>query len=553
LRSFAILSEQEKSNYLSSNIFLQQSSLSLLYNGKTVHPFFYKENYDLQLFIKSLLLTDTRNVLQALRNNSDSSIQKKFNDWQSNKISLAKQYAMPEIKRREDLAQIEKATEDQEKELVRLSAAFRNMRAGMQTKTKDILDNLLPDEAAIEFVSFQLFNKEVTDSVMYGALILKKSDSIPAFVPLFEESQLVKIMGNAGKTSKVVVNALYPGKTDPLDTISLSTKLYQLIWQPMESHLSGIKTISYSPAGKLHEISFAGIAVDNNKLLSDLYELHQYGSTKEIAGREIGQPQKKPANAVLIGNPAFDMDSLQMVKNKKTDPALNTIVTTPAVNDLTGPGWENLSGTEEEVKKVKKLFDQNKIPSKLFINQQASEETIKRLGGQSPQELFIATHGFFLPAKKTINKTTSFGRNVITNANDPLLRSGLVLAGGNYVWNGKAPIDGVEDGILTANEISQLDLQRTDLVVLSACETALGDIGGTEGVFGLQRAFKMAGVNKMIVSLWKVPDKETAELMVAFHTYWLNGLPIEKAFAKAQQDLRKKYAPYYWAAFVLIE
>jgi len=89
--------------------------------------------------------------------------------------------------------------------------------------------------------------------------------------------------------------------------------------------------------------------------------------------------------------------------------------------------------------------------------------------------------------------------------------------------------------------------------VLSACETALGDVKGSEGVFGLQRAFKMAGVKKMIVSLWQVPDKETAELMTAFYTYWLKGKTANDAFYQAQADMRKKYSPFYWAAFVLVE
>ncbi|MDZ4808081.1 MAG: CHAT domain-containing protein, partial [Bacteroidota bacterium] len=143
--------------------------------------------------------------------------------------------------------------------------------------------------------------------------------------------------------------------------------------------------------------------------------------------------------------------------------------------------------------------------------------------------------------------------NSYTLADDPLLRSGLIFAGGNYAWSGKTPIEGIEDGIATAYEISQLNLSNTELVVLSACETALGDVKGSEGVFGLQRAFKMAGVKKMIVSLWQVPDKETAELMISFYTYWMNGKSINEAFTQAQADMRKKYSPFYWAAFVLVE
>ncbi|MEI9909495.1 MAG: CHAT domain-containing protein [Bacteroidota bacterium] len=98
-----------------------------------------------------------------------------------------------------------------------------------------------------------------------------------------------------------------------------------------------------------------------------------------------------------------------------------------------------------------------------------------------------------------------------------------------------------------------MDLSKTHLVVLSACETALGDIKGNEGVFGLQRAFKLAGVKNMILSLWRVPDAETAELMTTFYNYYIKGKPVREAFNAAQKDMRAKYKPYYWAAFVLIE
>jgi CHAT domain-containing protein len=127
------------------------------------------------------------------------------------------------------------------------------------------------------------------------------------------------------------------------------------------------------------------------------------------------------------------------------------------------------------------------------------------------------------------------------------------LAGGNYVWQSKPAIKNREDGILTAYEIAQMDLSNTNLVVLSACETGLGDLNGNEGVLGLQRAFKIAGVHQMILSLWQVPDKETAELMTLFYRNWLNTGNAANALRYAQLELKKKYPPYSWAAFVLIE
>ena len=255
----------------------------------------------------------------------------------------------------------------------------------------------------------------------------------------------------------------------------------------------------------------------------------------------------------MFGDASFNVagktTSKQPMKNKGTSGFY-----LPASRGNQNSLWTDLPGTAEEVKKIKKQFELNKVPAAVFTQTAASEENLKALSGNSPQILHIATHGFFLPEQeKKSDDIVTNNQNAYTLANDPLLRSGLILSGGNHVWSGKTPIEGVEDGIATAYEISQLNLSNTELVVLSACETALGDVRGSEGVFGLQRAFKMAGVKKMIVSLWQVPDKETAELMTSFYNYWLKGKTIEQAFAQAQSDMRKKYSPYYWAAFVLVE
>jgi CHAT domain-containing protein len=332
----------------------------------------------------------------------------------------------------------------------------------------------------------------------------------------------------------------------------LGDSLYKLIWQPLEPYLKNIKKISYSPAGKLYSIAFHALPVDSNTVLMDKYQLQQYTSTRQIAMRSSSGLISSPKSITLFGDASFTMDSLQLVK-KRNNQADNISATTYVAQNRGSRGgtWNNLPGTALEVKKIQQLFDQNKINTKLYTQINASEENLKVLDGKSSQVLHIATHGFFLPEPD--KKKKELNQNTYTLADDPLLRSGLILAGGNYAWSGKAPVSGVEDGIVTAYEISQLNLSNTEIVVLSACETALGDIKGSEGVFGLQRAFKMAGVKKMIVSLWQVPDKETAELMTTFYSYWLNGKNTEESFYQAQADMRKKYIPFYWAAFVLVE
>ncbi len=134
-----------------------------------------------------------------------------------------------------------------------------------------------------------------------------------------------------------------------------------------------------------------------------------------------------------------------------------------------------------------------------------------------------------------------------------MFRSGLVLAGGNLTWRGEEPAAGREDGILTAYEIAQLDLSSTEIVVLSACETGLGDVEGSEGVIGLQRAFRLAGVKQMVMSLWRVPDEATTKLMTLFYNNWLSGQSPHEALRKAQLKMKQEYSPFYWAAFVVVE
>jgi CHAT domain-containing protein len=183
--------------------------------------------------------------------------------------------------------------------------------------------------------------------------------------------------------------------------------------------------------------------------------------------------------------------------------------------------------------------------------------------------LHIATHGFFYPDPKDVvlesdtvevveditfrGGSRVFGVNSFVENNNPLMRSGLVFAGANDVWSKQNKTDSIDDGVLTAQEVANIDMRKTDLVVMSACETGLGDIKGSEGVYGLQRAFKMAGVDFMIMSLWQVPDKETEEFMTKFYKKLIKQNNIKQAFAETQKEMRKKYDPYFWAAFVLIE
>ncbi len=555
---FAALSEKEKGNYLQNNVGIVETSNSFLYQFRKASPALVQNNFNLQLFIKSLSLLETRNMLEAMQNNPDSTIQGLFGRWLSDKELLAKQYSLPMNKRIKTIDSVEAEAETFEEELTRRSIEFRRQQNTMNITGSDVEKNLSDSEVAIEFVRFKLSGKTAADSMMYAAYIMGKKDSVPQFVPLCEEKQLQGIFDSAGNTATTMVNKLYRGgRVGGTNASYWGDSLYKLIWQPLEPYLQGVKKIAYAPAGKLFSVAFAALPVTRNTLLMEKYDLQQYSSTRQIALRREENQAATPASIALFGDPRFTMDSSAMVnqRNRQSDSSIgSTVRYVPQVRGNQDNVWVDLPGTAEEVGTIGDLFQKRGLQTSTYMQANASEKNLKALSGHAPQVLHIATHGFFLPEPEKTTRGITFGAgNSYTLADDPLLRSGLIFAGGNYAWSGKAPIEGMDDGIATAYEISRLNLRNTELVVLSACETALGDVKGSEGVFGLQRAFKMAGAKKLIVSLWQVPDKETAELMTTFYLYWMNGKTIEESFRMAQADMRRKYPPYYWAAFVLVD
>ncbi len=550
LTNLAVLSEKEKAKYLDYNFSILESNYSFLYNYSGAPEEVINNCFDLLLAFKSLSLADTRNMLDRVRNSRDTVITRLLQEWQTRKMMLAHQYSLPVESRMQGLEQVEAKAEEMEKELNRRSSVFRTQQSSLQVNMKQVQDKLEPGEAAVEFVRFRLYTDQWSDSAIYAAFILRKGDKSPVFVPLCTEPQLDRVTQNSLRSPTSLAKVFYRSlgvsrRAHPGDS------LYAIVWKPLEKYLTGVTKVSYSPAGKLYGIAFHALPVDSTGLLLDKFQLQQYTSTRQIALRGTVKENARPGNIVLFGNALFTMDSLQLVKKKAPGLLTENSSALVSLNRDAGSGvWVELPGTGEEVRQIANLFESKNIPAKAYVNSEASEENMKALNGRSPQILHVATHGFFLSETK---KSDTKQGNIYTLAKDPLLRSGLVLAGGNYVWSGNRPLTGVEDGIATAYEISQLDLSNTDLVVLSACETGLGDIKGSEGVFGLQRSFKMAGVKNLVVSLWQVPDKETVELMTAFYTHRMEGKSISESFNLAQTAMRRKYAPFYWAAFVLVE
>jgi CHAT domain-containing protein len=218
------------------------------------------------------------------------------------------------------------------------------------------------------------------------------------------------------------------------------------------------------------------------------------------------------------------------------------------MRDFSG-GIPSLPGTKVEINAIESLTRANNWRVSKYMEAEANEILIDSL--TAPNILHIATHGFF----KTYNADKKLsGVENQGNEENPLLRSGILLSGASIGLAGGLPYENsFEDGLLTAYETMNLNLEGTELVVLSACETGLGDVKNGEGVYGLQRAFLVAGAENLIMSLWTVNDYTTQLLMTEFYKHWTEGDDKFVAFRKAQMKIKEEFPqPYYWAAFTII-
>ncbi len=525
--------------------------------------------YDSGLYTKGYLLQSVMQTRKLALANPEST--EKYLRLKGYTRRLADQYALHETQRNPELvADLEAKSNVLEKELVQMVAGFGESQR--QVSWTDVQAKLRPSEAAIEFLRYKVVCvPDCGDSIAYAAVILRPGMESPKVVPLFQEPELSALVGSHGEERKAFINELYTLSSRGLvaDGPTLRS-LYALIWAPMNPVLDGVHTIYYSPAGLLHTLNLAAIPVDPFTTVADHFQLVRLNSTRQMV---ISPPPAEfSPGVILYGDITYDLDSLaemafasQMIPEQL---AMRGDVSFPAEN-RGGPNesWTLLPYTRLEVDSIARIFDKHGYPADIREKLAATEESFKDLsiGSGSPYCIHLATHGFFFSdPRDSQGPGQRQDDSAFKSSNHPLIRSGLIMAAGNRAWNQGTPVVGREDGILTAYEISQMDISGTALVVLSACETGLGDIQGNEGVYGLQRAFKIAGAKYLIMSLWQVPDRQTMLFMSTFYHHWLNDVPaatgqaleerIPKAFHDTQKEMREKgFDPYQWAGFVLVE
>jgi CHAT domain-containing protein len=326
-----------------------------------------------------------------------------------------------------------------------------------------------------------------------------------------------------------------------------SDKLYSLVFGPIRPLLGAAKEIFISPDGNLNLIPFEAVMTPEGRYLIEDYTFNYLTSGRD-AMRFDRPVSGSPGPAVLMGDPDFDLaeegkrEALARIGAAESDPDAP-----PPVEEkprgLRNIAFSRLAGTRDEVLAIKEVLDQAQV----YLGPDVLEETLYKL--EDPAILHLATHGFFLPDLGQVAPAAVPREN-------PLRRSGLALAGANLSLKADA---GASDGILTAEKVLGLKLRDTEMVVLSACETGLGEVEAGEGVYGLRRAFTQAGANSLVMSMWSVPDLETKELMTEFYKNHQAGLKkpeaLRAAALKMKQTARNRYGsdhPFFWAAFVFM-
>lgn len=525
-------SENEKELYLKNENEMQDLFLSMLHYFKTNNT----ESFYQSTNAKQGWLLQGKQLLNSLAAQStDTLVKKLFAQWQSFNKQFAIALQLTEEKRKINaihLDSLEQQLQVFEKQLIASLPALTNLLSTTGNKAVAVSQKLQSNEVLLHWTSFN-YNAPngITDSILYAAYIITPNDSVPKFVTVFEEKQLQKIL----KSYHAATSARSTIKKDSSTNKNADIALYNLIWKPLLPYLKNATTIYNLPAGLLHKISFAAMIDSSNTTLIDTYALHQLLSIHELKNYLINSNSNK--TIALFGGVNYDAGITSTSSNKT--PITASFRNATAQKNIR---FNYLQGTKTEVETVAvnaKAF--NNYSTKIYTADLATEDNFKQLSSSyAPTIIHIATHGFYFPPTSTASDF-------------PLLRSGLVLSGANNYWGKDTLLENQEDGIVTAQEISNLNLLNTDLVVLSACQTALGDINGSEGVYGLQRAFKMAGVKKLLMSLWEVPDAETAELMQLFYSNIFKGDTYYTAFRKAQLTLKSKYKdPTKWAGFVLV-
>ena len=532
---FPALSEREKAKFWNTIRpdfeYYNTLAIKLRYSDPEV----LEDMYNNALTTKSLLLNSSIKLRQQILSSGDQDLIQSYTEWLRKKELMTKVIAMSQEQLDENGInpdQLGKEIETLEKDLGTRSALFESNLESKTITWEDVQKSLKPNEVAIEMVRFRYFDQVLQeDSVLYAVLYLKgEPKSRPEMLLLNNGKDLeTKYKHNYRNSIKFKIEDYYS---------------YDAYWKPIADVIGNYSTIYLSADGVYNQINLEAIPLGDGRYVLDNSNIILLSNTKDIyRKRGMDDPTLTASAAtgnanyaIMYGNPRYyaTADNRQ-IDDQVRSSGFNTTVST-------------LPGTQKEIEALRSLLGQNGWRIDDYLQYAAQEDSIKQM--RSPKVFHIATHGFFTPNKEFQERA---GLQAAQTFSNPLLRCGLLLAGAGDLLDKTTYNYNMEPGILTAYEAMNLNLDATDLVVLSACETGLGDIQIGEGVYGLQRAFMVAGAKNLVMSLFKVSDEATQKLMTKFYEKWIQTGNMRQSFIDAKKEIRNEYeAPIYWGSFIMM-
>lgn len=510
-----------------SSLFTMMTPYAL--KAKQTQTAFTKNCYDALVMSKSFLLESERSMYDVIKRMGTSEDMRNYTTLASMKNQV-KVWEKDYNANADSILSVSRKISRLENLLANRCKGYSDGTDFMDVDYDAVKHALGQNEVLIDFTDFI----SQTQGRKYAAYIINKVQDYPQLKSLFTERQ---------------IDSLGIVRPDMFYDKDYAHDVLQLLWEPLKTNIPVGTTIYYVPSQLLFQISLESLPLADGTLLGNHYNFVRLSSARELVKMKSKSNSNKANTAVLYGGLQYDLETTAMAEESKKYNLSNLL----ALRGEIARGdsvFHDLQGTKEEILKIEDLLKSNKWQVSSYMGKNGTEESFLNMHGKSPKLLHLATHGFYYTPNRAENV------DYLKGYTDAMSLSGLVLSGGNAAWLGKPLPKGILGGILSANDIARLDLSNTDMVVLSACQTGQGK-ATSEGLYGLQRAFKKAGVGTIVMSLWNVSDKTTSEFMTTFYERLAdknNGWNKRKAFEEAKEIIRKKHPdPFHWAAFVMLD
>lgn len=566
--NFSFQSTRQRELFWQEKNYLYRSAPVLATSPDKTPASLLADIYDAQLFTKGILLNSEIDFRKLLQKSADKSVLDQYDELQDLRSELAHCYEAKAGEGKNHIPELQRRISELEFAVVSQCKAYGDFTQNLSLTSDSVRRSLKEGEAAIEFLEADITYGGKPDR-LYIAIALRPEWNAPRACRLFFRSDMEGLGYPAGASVSELLS-----KAEWQNKIYNDSKLGQLVWGELLKTVQGAKHIYFAPTGPFYQWGIEYMPItDSGTRISDTLSVSRLSSTKMLAQRTTSPEAFGDGDIVIYGGMLYDMDKDDMIAlhNKQEDDeadddedflamyaAEQEQADSLAMFDLAerGASVENLMGAKKEAEEIEQLlFESGKGDECTKYSFDGTEESFKQLNGRKISLLHIATHGFSYPMENSshldwLKSSATSG----TMPTDPLCYSGLLFSGcNNKLKNPKDFPSDIEDGVLTAHEIAQLNLQELQLTVLSACQTGTGTLQ-EDGVFGVQRGFKKAGAHTLVMSLWSVNDAATQLMMTSFYKALLSGDKRHDAFLKAQQTVREAYPqPHFWAPFIMLD